>query len=121
MKVSIALLIAGSAIVVGVIAYTVYQSHQKQTDSTMNKKYAPRKNNCDKNIQKDKPEEPMATTTPAPSHFHETKMTTVFTVKDRHRTASEVIEESLNNMKDDSEEHTERIDRINDDLDELLK
>lgn len=111
MKGSIVLVIGG-VVVVGAAAYVIYKHLKSQTEDQAEKVTAP--------FPKD---EPTVTST----DFSQVKEDAATTIKDRHSEAAQVINESLQTIFDRENaeevitENSESLDKIDDDLDNLLK
>ena len=111
MKGSIVLVIGG-VVVVGAAAYVIYKRLKSQTEDQAEKVTAPI---------------PKAESTVTSTDFSQVKEDAVTTIKDRHSEAAQVINESLQTIfnEENAEEvitkNNELLNKIDDDLDNLLK
>ena len=119
MEVSTVLIISG-AILAGAASYGIYkylkeqnganESESKKSSEHLNDPMMSRKQNVPSNISND---------------FFEVKQQSVLTVRERHHAAAQTITDSLEQIFDRSEDNVvisgEKLDRINQDLDNMLR
>ena len=119
MKCNTILLVTGGALLIGATAYGVYKYYQnksqtKEGTSTLNgnekKVVVP---NVDK-VYSDADEIII-------SEFKKTQTESSNSIKERHQAASQYIKETLEDMVADNEEFENKINQVNEDLDDLLK
>ena len=109
MKGSIALVIGG-VVVVGIAAYVIYKRLQPAKEE-----------------QSQQSNTPVRKEGPTTSDFTQVKEDAASAIKDRHVEAAQVINESLQTIFNEKDvenvktENSETLDKIDDDLDDLLK
>jgi len=103
-------LVIGGVIVVGIAAYVIYKKLQPSKEEQPQQSSAP--------IRKE---------APVTSDFVQTKEDAASAIKSRHIEASQIINESLQTIFNEKDienvktENSETLDKIDDDLDDLLK
>lgn len=110
MKGSTVIWVAGSAIVVGTVIYGIYKYLQEHKDTTANAQDTPKVVRNDTSWGED-----------IVTDFETAQQDTVASIRKRHQEAAHQLEDTLNEMARDSAEFEEKINQVNDDLDELLK
>ncbi len=120
MKLNTILWIVGGAVVAGVAAYGVYNLLQNKEDTpTECKNVSTDRWNCPVTSECVQDETSVQQT--IVTDFEQTQQDTVASIKKHHQEAAQQLRETLNEMSRDSTDFEEKIRRVNDDLDDLLK
>lgn len=120
MKRSTVIWFAGGAIVVGAVVYGIYKYLQKHKGTTVDTQYIPNDNrNC--TIAPEVVHDDISWGEDIVIDFKQTQQDTVASIRKHHQEATHQLENILNEMAQDSAEFEEKINQVNDNLDELLK
>lgn len=119
MKCSTILLVTGGALLIGATAYGVYKyyQNQSQTKESTNSSNRNEKNVVVPNVDKVYSDADEIII----SEFKKTQTESSNSIKERHQAASQYIKETLDEMVTDNEEFENKINQVNEDLDDLLK
>lgn len=114
MKGSTVLWIAGGVTIAGVAVYGAYKYLKHQKSKTAESTYAPTAPNCIivPDVVSDNPQRIV-------TEFGQAQQDAATSIKERHRTATQQLRETLGEMSEDSAEFEEKISQINNDLDKL--
>ena len=119
MKCSTILLVTGGALLIGATAYGVYKYYQNksQTKEFTNTSNGNKKKAVVPNVDKVYSDADEIII----SEFKKTQTESSNSIKERHQAASQYIKETLEDMVADNEEFENKINQVNEDLDDLLK
>ena len=120
MRKSAVLWIVGGVIVAGAVVYGIYRYFQDQEDSIGDSWNTP-KTKQGGSVTPEIAYDDTSWHKEAVSHFEQTQLDTVTSIRKHHKAAAQQLESTLNEMAEDTSEFKEKITKINDDLDALLQ